>query len=51
MFRVSQKALDTTFEMFTIFAKMSMTCCGSNLQQDKVSLLNRKDRTSDNTNR
>lgn len=50
-YSVSQKALDSSFEMFAVFATMSRTCCGGKQQEDRVSLLNRKDRIRDDTNR
>lgn len=48
IFRMSQKVLDSFFEMFTICAATSKSC--GELEEDKVSLLNRKDRTANNTN-
>lgn len=51
MLRVSQKALDSISEVFVMFATMSRTCCSCKEQEDKVSLLNRKDRIRDNTNK
>lgn len=51
IFRVSQKALDSISEVFIIFATMSKTYCSCKEQEDKVSLLNRKDRIRDNTDR
>ena len=51
MLRVSQKALDSISEVFVIFATMSRICCSCKEQEDKVSLLNRKDRIRDNTNK